>query len=610
MAKDINQRLIQISNTLSDIYTKKQLSASLVPYVKLLIKKNDALLLEKGIGKTVLKLSVQKSLSKDQQALLASIPFLDKEIFLLFKRLYTPDLQAVFDELLWRDIMHQDEILQELNVEVSLLKEHKNSYHTYAEKKLKSEFYFFQVVDERGWSYQSNSSFSLFIHAALKEIILPFIELPKEAALAPVDRTRPGLIEYNNGDQFILSELGRVALYLDQGLLKRTVAGHPILSSISSMQKKLKLTEFFPDEKNKWLKNLRSNLLVSVIHKMANKIPPSDPITQMKLIFPKHYTTMGESFYAIFSFIKGYNRIEKYYLNKEAEASQWTLLERLAVGTWYDINNIIDHMKYHLLIPKVVRAYEAARYLYHEYEEESDYGYSYKQKFYIRKNKYHKAIEIPFIKGSFFLFAAMGLLDIAYKKPDVETMGKTCDSPYDGLAYIRLSALGAFLLGKTDSYTPPVALQTQTIKLSSSALLIIADGNADHNAILLEPYAEKIDEKHYKVTYEQFFAGCQSKRELKAKIERFKSNFSAEIPANWHSFFEELERKMNPLDEPESLYVFKINPSNTELIQLLARDPILKTKVMKAENYHVLIPKDQWASFKKRLRSFGYLLTR
>lgn len=97
------------------------------------------------------------------------------------------------------------------------------------------------------------------------------------------------------------------------------------------------------------------------------------------------------------------------------------------MNTWYDVNNIVDHMKYHFLIPKVVRPYEAAQYLYHEYEEESNYGYSYKQKFYIQQNRYHKSIDIPFIKGSLFLFAAMGILDIAYDLPDVETMGKTCN---------------------------------------------------------------------------------------------------------------------------------------------------------------------------------------
>lgn len=610
MEKDINQRLIQISYTISDLYTKKQLSASLVPYSQLLIKKNYTRLLEKGINRNILNLSTQKSYTKEQQALLASIPFLDQEIFLLFKELYPPDLQAVFDELFWRDIMHQDEILQELNVEVSILKEHKNSYRTYTEPKLKKEFYFFQVVDDRGWSYQANSSVFLFIHATLKSIIFPFIDLPKAADLTPVDHIKPGLIEYNSGDQFILSELGRIALYLDQGLLKRTLTGRPVLSSIGSMQKKLKLAEFYPDQKNKWLKNLRSNLLVGVINALANKLSNGDPLVQMKAVFPQYYVRDVDSFFPIFSFLKGYHKIERYHLDQEAENSQWALLKELQMNTWYDVNNIVDHMKYHFLIPKVVRPYEAAQYLYHEYEEESNYGYSYKQKFYIQQNRYHKSIDIPFIKGSLFLFAAMGILDIAYDLPDVETMGKTCNSPYDGLAYIRLSALGAYLLGKADTYVPPAAIQTQTIKLSSSALLIIADGNADHNALLLEPYAEKIDEKHYKVTYEHFFAGCRSKRELKAKIERFKNGFSADIPANWHAFFEELEQKMDPLDEPESLYVFKIDPSNTELIQLLARDPILKTKVMKAENYHVLIPKDQWASFKKRLRSFGYLLTR
>lgn len=605
-----HKRLSQITPVLSEVYTHVQLKNCLQPYTTLFVKKNYAFLKKKGIEDDFLDLIRLKTLNKALLAQFCSIPFFDKACFLLFKASLPADVQVLFDELFWRDPMHQKEIESQLGIQVSLTTENKTKYHTYIQKELKAEFYFFQVVEDYTWSYQSGRSFILFIHPIMKEMLLPFIDLPAAADLVPLDKVETGLLRYEQGDQFILSELPRIYLFLNQGLLKFTVSGRPVLSSLNGMQKKLKLAEFYPEENNKWLKTLRTNLVAGLVGTSEKNIMAVDSLKMLQALFPKIYIEEFYVFHTLFNFLKGVDKIETYHLNDRGEYDQWKLLNNLLPDKWYAIDNIIEHAKYHLITTKVVRPYEAEQYLYNEYEADTDYGYPYKQKFYITKDKYRQFIEIPLLKGSFFLFAAMGLVDIAYQKPNAEVMGQTCDSPYDGLRFVRLSKLGAFLTGKATTYSPPEAIQQQTLKLSPAALLIIADGNPDHNAILLEPFAEKVDDRHYKVTYEHFFVNCQTKKELQTKIQQFKQHFPMELPPNWEAFFKELEQKLDPLEKPQELYVFKISPDNTGLIQLLARDPQLRQMTLKAENYHILIPKDQWAAFKKRLRSFGYLLTK
>lgn len=61
------------------------------------------------------------------------------------------------------------------------------------------------------------------------------------------------------------------------------------------------------------------------------------------------------------------------------------------------------------------------------------------------------------------------------------------------------------------------------------------------------------------------------------------------------------------MEAPEYI-AFNLNPENVALLQLIARDPELKSLSLKVEGFMILLLHKDLNRFKKRLQFFGYLL--
>ena len=121
------------------------------------------------------------------------------------------------------------------------------------------------------------------------------------------------------------------------------------------------------------------------------------------------------------------------------------------------------------------------------YEDDEADTFYYDNKRFVTENRYYRALIRPLIKGTFYLYAAFGLLDIAYDQIDAKVMGKTADSPYDGLRFVRLNDLGAYVCGFLPEYEAPEAIRTSQMTLSADSLTILTDKNDPTAAIMLEP---------------------------------------------------------------------------------------------------------------------------
>jgi len=200
-------------------------------------------------------------------------------------------------------------------------------------------------------------------------------------------------------------------------------------------------------------------------------------------------------------------------------------------------------------------------------------------------------------------------VDVAYEEVDTSVMGKTCDSPYDGLKYIRLNNLGAYVSGQRTRYEAPENISQSKIELSPESLTIVSDKDDPTAAIILDPYTEKVTPNRFKTDFSIFLNGIDTKKELDEKIQLFKQSVTQDLPKNWVSFFEQLYKKIDPLVKIPSMIVYQIPADNPELIKLIARDSKLKGLCYKGEGYHILVEKKKLAQFKARLREFGYLMS-
>jgi hypothetical protein len=125
---------------------------------------------------------------------------------------------------------------------------------------------------------------------------------------------------------------------------------------------------------------------------------------------------------------------------------------------------------------------------------------------------------------------------------------------------------------------------------------------------------EKLLAKHsgggnrFRVSYDTFLKDCKTRQDLKYKINLFKQTVNIKLPANWNTFLDELTLKAHAIETTENVVVLKLPETDRHLHSLIAQDSNIKALVAKAENFQIIVLKDNVAKLKARLKDYGYLL--
>ena len=587
---------------LDTIYNKQELSGALKATTSMFVRQHEALCEEQGIDKFQIDLAYAKTLNKALLTTLISIPFKNKILFEAYKEILVDEVRVILDELIWvKELSHQE--IQE-RFDISIYDKSKSRYtYSVPTYRIKPQFGIFARQIHHAYG-QAIPEMSLFLPKEVRSYLMQFSEPPKGAAFEPIAKIEPTDYVYQ-GEQDILSDLPRIVAYRRRGEIKSNNKGVPIASTYGKMQRKLELKEFFPESEEKSLKYLRTGLLASLILAVRHAVVPTDIAGQLKELTCDHFINNFSSGHGIINYLKGMNRARRDRL-QDCEVKTLLMFKEMPVGVWLAFSNIVSFVKYRDYRIEPISTSKAGN-LYYEYFDDEGHG-KYSSKKWVSKERYHRSILVPYLKGVCYLFAAYGLLDIAYDTPNVAIMGKTAQSPYDGLKYIRINKLGAYALEKTSTYESSGTLTKTTIRLSEDSLTVIIDENDMISPLILEPFTERVSPNRFRTEADFFLRGVVSRTQLNHKIDTFKTSVSADIPDNWQRFFQALKGRINPLETVSDIRVFHIPNKNKELIQLIAKDPYLQEICLKAEGYHVIVSHKNLPKFKRRLEEFGYFL--
>jgi hypothetical protein len=182
-------------------------------------------------------------------------------------------------------------------------------------------------------------------------------------------------------------------------------------------------------------------------------------------------------------------------------------------------------------------------------------------------------------------------------------------SPFSKADYIRLTPLGRYVLGVTTDYEAPEQEHIAYFELDPDRLIIRSLVEPNPYAQLLLDTSTAISRNRFETSAESFLAHCQKQGDVEEKIGVFKQFVSNELPPLWKQFFDSLLMHCNPLRTDRTAYLkYRIDPKNTELIQLLTGDPKLRQLTVRAEGYLLLVKKDDLKKFTDELKKHGYLL--
>ncbi|MBC7570418.1 MAG: hypothetical protein H7319_11875 [Spirosoma sp.] len=517
------------------------------------------------------------------------------EVFRLFQALLPVPIQQATERLTWVPRMSA-EVLGQL-IGQPMTDRTGRSHYQMGTVSLKAEFKLLPHKGE-GWG----GTVMLEWPATIRGFLQTVYPQPANYRVQTSPEPPAGLLRWEEGELIVFEEIQRLLAYRMQDSITVNNSGKVATTGIKKMRKLLGLREFFPEGGPALLRTAGLAQILS-----SYKPGPNSLNTDTLGLLRQLRKAVERSFKTLFLLndLKNHGYVQFYSYHQEAETALVDWMGRLPVNEWVSTENILSYAQIHDL---TVQPCYPGEYPSLAYEAESPWRAGQTIKESVSKANAYLFVERPALLGGLFLFAALGWLDIAYEVP-VGTFGKDYYSSYDGLRYVRLNQLGAVVFDRTtEPYVPKVNTATQELRFDEQSLLIFCDPEHVVAEIILANYAERVSPTRFRVSAETFLKDCKTKAQLLAKISLFCTSVAPDLPANWQFFFDELTGKADPLTPITNMTTYRIAPTNQPLIRVLAQDAVLKTMVVKAEGFRVLVADDQLTRFKSRLRELGYLI--
>lgn len=303
----------------------------------------------------------------------------------------------------------------------------------------------------------------------------------------------------------------------------------------------------------------------------------------------------------LYPHLKGFNR---------SGAPNHAPLVKLAKKTLHDLSDgtsvwidFEDFMKYLRLVSEEEWYFMgyAKQYYYGDAQKVGTYdGISY-----LLLYKYYTE---PVIKAFFFVLATYGLADLAIDDCDA------CEySGYDPIRAVRLTSLGSYILGFSDSYELVSDSENEYDVFDDRLIVKVKSSSANAENLLTDVMLD-LGGGRFLMTEASLLKNCRSGAEVDSKIDFFKMMVSPnkDLPKVWQDFFAAVKLKSGGLSQSSlSGYVlYSIDPSREDLLRIFSTDDYISSHCARVEGYRVLIEKSALSYIFAKLRSMGYLIER
>jgi hypothetical protein len=291
-------------------------------------------------------------------------------------------------------------------------------------------------------------------------------------------------------------------------------------------------------------------------------------------------------------------------------------LRAFAPDRWVTMDELLRYMRATNTLPAIERGGATALGVgaYNTYYDD-DLGYS--------TAKYWDVITGSYLRAALLEYVAtLGLIEIAYTSAETTPHdfgslyyleGEPL-SRYDGLLAMRLTNLGAYVLGLTDDYSPPALVEESgapVLKVLPNLDLVITDAAqvAPNERAFLERIAVPQSQDVYRLSRELLLEAANSGLDL-LQIKQFLAAKSgqAEFPQIVRVFFEDLEKRLGSLRELGTMLV--LESDDPYLLTELANNPALRAQIQLGsigDRTVLLIPEQHDVAVRKQLKKLGYI---
>ena len=396
-------------------------------------------------------------------------------------------------------------------------------------------------------------------------------------------------------------------------------------TDMKRVNKKIGLTEFFPDENNEYLQHLRAYDYMGVLgtyehlksaYKSKKALSYHDTLLDLFKNFDKLDSYLPGLLYP---HIKGMRQNQTYY-GHHANLCHVMMdyLMQQPKDYWTAISDI------YLRIAQTAsdgrtNIYTALVYNPADEQNTTEMTNLYSQEI-VSSDCYTREFGITGLQSFAYMLASLGMAEIAIRDHPFSVPSATYEalsaskppldaSPFNGADYLRLTPLGRYALGISKEYEPPVIEQEAYFELDPERLIVRSLKDPNPYEQLLRDTATPISRGRFQTSALSFLSNCHSRDDVEGKIQIFRQFISSELPPLWQQFFQQLLQHCHPLTEDNTSYRhYTLQPDNRDLIQLITTDPTLRQLVVRAEGYRLLVRAEDIRKFEIQLKKHGYLL--
>lgn len=521
-----------------------------------------------------------------------------EEVFLAIFETLPQEVKAIFEHLAWKGKYYLDEIEKK-----ELLEQIKENYKMKTEPRV--EYQFFNLHLGQQWNDEDKTYF--YLNDEIIKVIRKYLPKPLDYYINPVKS--PKFEYYLNSEEEILQKLKLYLNFYTMGEIKLSSSNKLLKASKKALKKYGEIKECYEDEGGDleylktetialFLLTIKEELLndgyfnITNIKNIVNDFFSGELFAEEKF----NYTTK------FLNYLKGVKNIwnEEEHL-KEVLNTLLEVLNEIPKGQIVSLENILNYINYRNMFSEII---SPANIYDHVYINEADYG---RTKIY-NYESYYNYIVVTTFKSLIGILGSFGLVDLYIDTPNLQNglyLKNGYLSKYDGIKYIKLTELGLYALGKKSEYDFGEMNEKSEIYLDEDRLIVTIIGNAPMKGMFLEQIGTKISVNKYKIDYNSILRNVENGQDLNKRIDEFRKKISLNLPSIWENFFEDLKTKHNAVKTCKDMYVFKLK-EDKELLNLVAKDEILKPLLFKGEGYHIIVKEENVKTVLKRLESFGY----
>ncbi len=216
------------------------------------------------------------------------------------------------------------------------------------------------------------------------------------------------------------------------------------------------------------------------------------------------------------------------------------------------------------------------------------------------------AYTLPLLRGMLMVMSWLGLLEVA-----ADPARLTAARPLDALRYVRLTALGRYVLGLEAEYTPGADLAGEAAVALDPDHLLVTVNNPGAGDIVADMCGREVAPGVYAVDSAGYMRGVDTAADLDAKTVALLAMCRLDaLPPLWAGFVDGLRRRLGSVRAAatDDWLMYDIDPECTGLVAAVRDDPAVRAMVRLVEGNSLLVRRADFTSLDALLRSAGYVL--